>query len=414
LTAKLAFYLIPFFLFPAMAVGGQEPVDDSSVVISDSLLVSQPPPDVTPVMPTNVVVRDNPNDAGGSIEISWDLSVDDHEGGKVDGYYIMRSNDRRGEFTEVGDVVAGKNDFIDNSTTDGRDYYYQVAAFNAQREAGETLWQVRSESDVVGPVRSSGQWFDMRRFNVLIGTIFVCTAIIGMIYRARRGKELYIRKIAGLESVDEAVGRATEMGRKIVFVPGINDMDNVQTIAGITILGRVAQIAAQYDTWIEVPCTRSLVMITAKEVVKEAYAKAGRPDAYHEDQVRYITDDQFGYAAAIDGLFIREKPAAVFYMGAFFAESLIMAETGNSIGAIQIAGTGMPSQLPFFIAACDFTLIGEELFAASAYLSREPRLLGSLKGQDIAKAAILVFLIAGIVLETTGVYQLSGWFTVLD
>jgi len=145
------------------------------------------------------------------------------------------------------------------------------------------------------------------------------------------------------------------------------------------------------------------VMVTAREAVKEAYSKAGRPDAFLDDQVRYLTDDQFGYAAAIDGLFIREKPGTIFLIGAFFAESLIMAETGNSIGAIQIAGTAQPAQLPFFVAACDYTLIGEELFAASAYLSREPRLLGSLKGQDFGKALFLIAIVLGILLETVGV-----------
>ena len=94
-----------------------------------------------------------------------------------------------------------------------------------------------------------------------------------------------------------------------------------------------------------------------------------------------------------------QEPA---FLGAFFAESLIMAETGNSIGAIQIAGTAMPAQLPFFVAACDYTLIGEELFAASAYLSREPKLLGSLKGQDVGKFFVLFFAILGsIVLLAT-------------
>ena len=87
-------------------------------------------------------------------------------------------------------------------------------------------------------------------------------------------------------------------------------------------------------------------------------------------------------------------------MGTFFAESLILAETGNSIGAIQIAGTSEAAQLPFFIAACDFTLIGEELFAASAYLSGEPQQLGSLKGQDAGKALAAGVLIFGCLLAT--------------
>jgi hypothetical protein len=398
-------------VFSFAPVKGQEPVNTEAVTADTPQVI---PPNVTPVMPKNVVVRDNPNDAGGAIIITWDISVDDYDGGKVTAYKILRAVDTTDRFQEVGDVSAGTNSFIDNAVLDGTNYYYKVAAVNELKQDGKIIWAVSSESDVTGPMESSAQWFDLRRINVFFGVIFVCMAIIFYIQQARSGRQLYIRKIAGLESVDEAVGRATEMGRKIFFIPGINDMDNVQTIAGITILGRVAQIAAEYDTWIEVPVSRSLVMVTAKEVVKEAYSKAGRPDAYNDDQVHYLTDDQFGYAAAIDGMFVREKPAAVFYMGAFFAESLIMAETGNSVGAIQIAGTGMPSQLPFFVAACDYTLIGEELFAASAYLSREPKLLGSLKGQDVGKAAILIAIVMGVLLETFGVFKLSSLFTVID
>jgi hypothetical protein len=232
-------------------------------------------------------------------------------------------------------------------------------------------------------------------------------AIFFFINRAKTGRKLYIRKIAGLEAVDDAVGRATEMGRKIFFIPGIMDMDSMQTIAGITILGRVAKLAAEYEAKLEVPVSRSLVMVTCRETVKEAYLNAGRPDAYNDNMVYYITDDQFGYAAALDGLFLRDKPAVVFLQGQFYAESLILAETANSVGAIQIAGTAMPSQLPFFVAACDYTLIGEELFAASAYLSKDPKLLGSLKGQDVGKFIFLLAIMVGTIFLTLN--SILGW-----
>jgi hypothetical protein len=190
------------------------------------------------------------------------------------------------------------------------------------------------------------------------------------------------------------------MGKKVVYIPGRQDMDNVQTIAAVLLLGRVAKLAAEYETRLEVPNTRSMVMVSCREVVKEAFLKAGRPDAYREDDIHYITEDQFGFAAAVDGMMLRDRPAAVFYQGAFFAESLIFAETGNSIGAIQIAGTAQPAQLPFFVVACDYTLIGEELFAASAYLSKEPRLLGSLKGQDVGKFVTMAAISLGALLAT--------------
>jgi hypothetical protein len=159
---------------------------------------------------------------------------------------------------------------------------------------------------------------------------------------------------------------------------------------------------AEYETSLLMPTSRSLVMSTARETVKEAYLSAGRPDAYRDDSIYYVTDEQFGFVAHVDGLMLRKKPATCFYLGAFFAESLILAETGNSIGAIQVAGTAMPTQLPFFVAACDYTLIGEELFAASAYLSRDEKMLGSLKGQDVGKLIAMVMIALGTILATVG------------
>jgi hypothetical protein len=175
----------------------------------------------------------------------------------------------------------------------------------------------------------------------------------------------------------------------------------------MNILSQVARKTADYDTPLRVPCFDPIVMNVVREMVKSAYLNEGRPDAYQEDNIFFVTESQFAYAAALDGMMIREKPAAVFLQGTFFAESLILAETGNSVGAIQIAGSDSDAQLPFFIAACDYTLIGEELYAASAYLSREPMLLGSLKGQDYGKLIIFAAIIIGVVLELFGV----NWMT---
>ena len=108
---------------------------------------------------------------------------------------------------------------------------------------------------------------------------------------------------------------------------------------------------------------------------------------------------------------VRDRPAAHIMMGYFYAESLLLAETGATTGAIQIAGTDAFTQLPFFVTTCDYTLLGEELYAASAYLSREPKLLGSLKGQDVGKAIIIAVLIVGSFLSTFEIMILKQLFS---
>jgi hypothetical protein len=164
-----------------------------------------------------------------------------------------------------------------------------------------------------------------------------------------------------------------------------------------------------------VPHRDPIVMAVCQEIVKEAYIEAGRPDAYKEDSNFFITSDQFSYTAAVDGIMLREKPAANFFMGSYFAESLLLTETGAGTGAIQIAGTDSDHQLPFFVTTCDYTLIGEELYAASAYLSREPVLVGTLRGQDFGKAFIMSVLVLGTGLATVGViFQTEVFNYVLD
>jgi len=253
-------------------------------------------------------------------------------------------------------------------------------------------------------------FFDTSKLPVFVLFLVFCGAVLYYIIMAGKGKEFYIRRIAGLEAIDDAVGRATEMGRPILFIPGINSLDDMQTIAALTILGTVAEKAAEYNTKLICPTRDSLVLSAAREIVKNAYLKAGQPDLYNADDIFYLTDDQFGYVAGVDGVILREKPATNFLLGGFFAESLILAETGFANKSIQISGTAQPSQLPFFVAACDYTLIGEELFAASAYLSKNPQQYGSLKGQDFGKLVVMTLIIIGVILEMCGVTAFKNFF----
>jgi len=253
------------------------------------------------------------------------------------------------------------------------------------------------------------RWFAKNRLNVFITLSIIFAAILWFISRAKKGKSLFIRRIAGLDAIEEAVGRATEMGKSVLYIPGIHDMNDIQTVASMIILGNVAKTIASYDIPLIVPIRQPFVVPVAEEAVRQGYLSAGRPDAFVKDNIRFISDEQFAYAAAVSGIMLRERPAANLLLGSFYAESLLLAETGASTGAIQVAGTANIHQLPFFVVACDYTLIGEELFAASAYLSREPKLLGSLKGSDLAKALIVLAIIIGTILETAGV----KWFTKL-
>ena len=221
-----------------------------------------------------------------------------------------------------------------------------------------------------------------------------------MISRARAGQPIpEIRKIAGLDAVDEAVGRATEMGRPVHYSPGISAVENEQTIASFAMLSYVAKTCAQYDTRLIQTNRNYIVHAVNEEIIKQAYLEAGRPDAHNPDDCRYISGFQFAYTAGVLGILKRERPAANIMYGAFFAESMMMLEVASHIGAVQIGATANTAQLPFFMAAADYTLIGEEMYAASAYLSREPVLRGTVVGQDLTRIIIFAIIIIGTIIQ---------------
>ncbi len=432
---KYKSFVILLFIFCAFTLSAaQEDAAPADTVQVDSIL--------TPAPVSMLTAKDGENDHGHSIILQWELSADDGAGqNSVLSYEIFRwvpffmdtlqsirgslagaegavaeqlrqqrdlaidmipqahkSYPEQGEWRKIGANVSSQSSYKDvgvkerkssDYLADHTDYYYRVDAVTADPA-------IRASSEIVGPIQSYGQLFNTGRIPVFVAVLVFCLLTILFVTRARRGADLYVRPLAGIEAVDDAIGRATEMGKPILYVLGLGTAADIGTIASFTILGRVAKRVAEYQTKLIVPCYDPIVMTVAQETVKAAYLDAGRPDDYYEDIVYFVTQSQFAYVAAVNGTMLRERPATNMYMGVFHAESLILAETGAEAGSIQIAGTDQVAQLPFFIVACDYTLIGEELYAASAYLGREPILLGSLKAQDYAKAAVIILAALGL------------------
>ena len=347
--------------------------------------------------------KDVPDDAGRAVDLSWELSPDDGTP-LVDGYYLMRSESPAGPWTLADSVAVRIATGRDQSASLQRNvaYFYRV---DAHGPGGVT-----PAGSVTGPAVASSQWFNHTRWSVLLLTMLFFAFVLFFIQNAQgEGKKPFLRRIPGIDAIEEAIGRATEMGRPVLYVPGVQDIEDMQTVQALIILESVAKTTARYETPLKVPVSYPIPFTIAQEMVKSGYVHAGRAEQYDPESVQFVSPEQFAYVAAITGVMMRDKPAAHIFLGAFFAESLLLAEAGYATGAIQVAGTANADQLPFFVVACDYTLIGEELFAASAYLSGEPKLVGSLKGADLMKILIILLVVVGCVLETFGQHGLTQW-----
>ena len=368
---------------------------------------------------------DTPSDAGGSITLIWPRIAGAPAGStyrafiaaKREGPYYLAAETASDASLQSEDPGAfGYGDEakeahflrISQYETDGGTISLENdATYHVRLELHHGKVSTRT---AVITASAEGNYFNWEKLNNAALGLLLSVLIIGYISLARR-RALYIRRIGGLEALDEALGRATEMGKPVLFIHGLRDMSQISTIAAVNILGRVARRTAEYDTALRVVAPDPVVMSVSQETVQASYFEAGRPDAFNPDHVFVAGTEQFSYAAATEGIMVRERPAAHIMMGYFYAESLLLAETGSTTGAIQIAGTDAFTQLPFFVTTCDYTLLGEELYAASAYLSREPKLLGSLKGQDAGKAILIAVIVLGSLLATLDIPFLTHLFT---
>lgn len=239
-------------------------------------------------------------------------------------------------------------------------------------------------------------------------------AVAWYIKSTEKGNIPKIRRVAGIDAIDEAIGRAVEMGKVIFCSHGIANLRGAtsgpQTLAGLSVLSYVSKKAIASNARVIVPVRQPEVWPIAADIVESEYKLAGRGDEFDSDDIRFLSTNQFGFSSNYMGLMMREQPGANIMIGAYWAESLQLAETGNRVGAFQIAGTAQTSQIPFFLVTSDYCLIGEEIYSAGAYLTQDAPLMASLAGQDVGRIIAVVLSVLGTLACTVGIETLLNIF----
>lgn len=240
--------------------------------------------------------------------------------------------------------------------------------------------------------------------------IFIALLLYMMIVQGEQKKKVYkIRRLAAMDAIDEVIGRGVEMNRPIHFCPGtgaLNRLEATSTLAGLTLLSYIADKAVKMGCRIIVTVSKADVYTLALEIVRTAFRLEGKLEMFNEDDVMFYPQQK---AAA--GMLQRENIAANFLMGAWWHESLVMIEAGARVGAMNICGAAYTlGQLPWFVACSDYVLIGEEFYAASAYVSKDPAETSLIAGQDYIKFICLGLILLGTLLATMGIPLLSNYF----
>jgi len=212
-----------------------------------------------------------------------------------------------------------------------------------------------------------------------------------------------LRSIAGYDALDQYVGQATESGRSLhisMGTGGIGGAATTESLSGAYVLERIAAQAAASGLKPIVTVSDPSLLPVAQDVLRNAYATYGYPEEYDPTCVRFISSDKVAYAAGVTDILEHSDVAANVMVGSFGDEFLLMSEVGARRGLGQVGGTTSPQILAFVYASVEHSLIGEEIFAAGAYLLNKTSHVASLATQDWLRTAVIVAIVIGVLVRS--------------
>lgn len=231
--------------------------------------------------------------------------------------------------------------------------------------------------------------------------------LVVMVQRSRAGKFWGIRRLPALDALGQAVGRAAESSTPIVFSAGAakltSGVDAPQILAGMAVLRHLCRLAGELKVKVLTTARFAEFIAMLEATMKSGYLEGGNPEVFNaETDVSYLGAEGVAFHIGTMGLIARTKPAATVFVGAFACEAVMLAEASASVGALQISGTARIVSMPFLISTADYYLIGEEVYAASAYVSKDPAQAATLGVTDIGKLVTVALIVIGLIASAAG------------
>ncbi|MCU0490972.1 MAG: hypothetical protein MUD01_05270 [Chloroflexaceae bacterium] len=224
--------------------------------------------------------------------------------------------------------------------------------------------------------------------------------------RARAGRVPARRPLPAFDVLRAALGRAAETGRAIHVSPGSgviqaargNTSSTAETVAGLLATERLVHEAALNGANVLVSSGDAVAHLALRGNVRQAYQRAGHAQDYDGSRIQLLAhQDATAYAAGVAALYQRERLEASQLVGSFGQEFLLLAETGQQRELPQVAGATSLTALPFMLTSTDATLIGEEVFAAEAYIASTSPPQARLMTQDVLRTVVIICILAGLI-----------------
>jgi hypothetical protein len=219
--------------------------------------------------------------------------------------------------------------------------------------------------------------------------------------QVERGNFGKMRPISAFELLRCLADQAIETGRCLhisLGTGGISGQSTADSLAGLEVLESLSKQSAAAGMAPVTTMSDPTLLPLAEDVACRAAPTMGpRPSG---QDIRWLAPQPSAYAAGVMGIIGSESIQANAMVGVFGDEYLLLGSAANRHHSTLVGAATDPTVLPFVVATADKALLGEEMFAAGAYLSDKPWHLASLLAQDWMRWIIVAIILALVIVGT--------------
>lgn len=243
----------------------------------------------------------------------------------------------------------------------------------------------------------------------IIGLVFVLVffsliIIFPVVNRRRPGWRF--REITAFAKLERAIGLAVEAGTRLHISLGRGSISGLQggsALIGFSVLERVARAASISDRPPVATSGDGTLAILSQDTLHSALRAIGAESQYDPTHGQVSGLTPFSYAAGTLPVIYDEHVSACFLSGHFESEVALIIDAAERSGSLTLAGSDSISAQAILYATAQEPLIGEELYAAGAFVRAGNMHLSSLRAQDVLRWTLVVIILAGAALKAVGV-----------
>ncbi len=239
----------------------------------------------------------------------------------------------------------------------------------------------------------------------LFTLVFVCL-ILFFAYFEKIRPNITLKSIQAFNRFQREVDLAVEAGKRLHIALGrgaIHDLQGGSAFIGLTVLDCCARAASNGDRPPVATSGDGVVAVLSQDTLQSTYRSLATEQRYDPTNARMTGLSPMAYAAGTMPTIHDEQVSANIFAGHFGSELGLLTEAGERSHSLSVAGSdSLPAQAVLY-ATSDEPLLGEELYAAGAYLGAGPIHTFSLNTQDIARWVLVLIIVIGAILKLIGI-----------